>query len=388
MPKNQRLSQFFVITLITLTSVLGIASLPPAFPAIAKQFNLPLDKIGILMGVFTLPGILLTPFFGYLADKYSRKVVLIPSLLLFGIAGLACSFAASFDQLVFFRLIQGIGVAPLGALNISLIGDLFAPEERSRYTGFNSTVLSLGTAFFPLIGGYLSLIGWNVPFYLSAFAFLVAVLFLIFFNKSPKIPSQIRLKQILDSFTDKVFRKILVFNCLSYFVVIGTLFTYLPFHLKNTFGLESDKIGIYLFILSISAAISASFLQLIIKKLGEVNLLKLQFLCFFVALLILPNVSQILIILPIILFGAAFGATLPGMQFWMLKITPPEKRASNTAFYRAISQLGQTSGPILMGILLTQFHSENSVVVVFYFGSALSILAFASSFFMFRRNVI
>lgn len=383
---SQRMGQFFVITLITLTSVLGIASIPPAFPTIAQHFNLPIEKIGILMGVFTLPGIVLTPIFGFLADKYSRKVILIPSLLIFAIAGIAAAYATTFQELIIFRLLQGIGVSPLGALNISLIGDVFEPKERSKFTGLNGMVLTLGTAFFPLIGGNLALISWNTPFYLAGFGFLTLALYYVYFRNTPAIPTNISIKQIGASFKDKVFSKIIIFNLLSYFLLIGVLFTYIPFLLKNSFGLQSNQIGIYLFVLSISAAISSSTLHLLIRKLGEAGIVKLQFLIFAITLFIIPFLNQTLLFIPVVLFGFAFGVNLPNMQFWVLNITPQEKRASIVAVHRSISQIGQTAGPMLMGLLMSKFLLKDQITVVFHTGAFIALGAFTLSLFMLKKE--
>ena len=47
--------------------------------------------MGLLITVFTSPGIVMTPLLGVLSDRYGRKKILVPALLLFGIAGGACA---------------------------------------------------------------------------------------------------------------------------------------------------------------------------------------------------------------------------------------------------------------------------------------------------------
>ena len=73
-------------------AVLGVASITPAFPKIEKELNISEQEVGLLITVFTLPGVVLTPLLGVLADRYGRKQILIPSLLLFGVAGTLCFF--------------------------------------------------------------------------------------------------------------------------------------------------------------------------------------------------------------------------------------------------------------------------------------------------------
>ncbi len=61
-----------------------------------------------------MPGVLLTPVLGVLGDRVWRRKVLVPSLMLFGVAGAACSLVRDFNSLLVLRLFQGAGVAPLG----------------------------------------------------------------------------------------------------------------------------------------------------------------------------------------------------------------------------------------------------------------------------------
>ncbi|HMB97195.1 MAG TPA: MFS transporter, partial [Balneolaceae bacterium] len=107
-------TNLYVIFGITLTAVMGVTTIAPALPSISHAFDVTPARIGLLITFFTLPGIFLTPVLGLLADRYGRKVILVPSLFIFGIAGAACAFSISFNQLLFFRVLQGFGSAALG----------------------------------------------------------------------------------------------------------------------------------------------------------------------------------------------------------------------------------------------------------------------------------
>jgi len=161
-----------VIFSITLTAVLGVASITPAFPRMERDLHISAQDIGLLITVFTLPGVILTPILGVLADRIGRKKILIPALLLFGVAGTSCFFARDFQLLLVFRFLQGIGAASLGSLNVTIIGDLFEGHDRAAAMGYNASVLSIGTASYPAIGGALATIGWYYPFLLPALIYI------------------------------------------------------------------------------------------------------------------------------------------------------------------------------------------------------------------------
>ena len=155
---------------------MGVASITPAFPSIIKHFAISPSQVTLLITVFTFPGIFLAPVIGILADRYGRKKILLPSLFLFGIAGLGCFFTNNWHILLVFRFFQGIGAASLGMLNVTIIGDLFSGEKRGAIMGYNASVLSIGTAAYPAIGGALAMAGWQFPFLLPFFAIPTALL--------------------------------------------------------------------------------------------------------------------------------------------------------------------------------------------------------------------
>lgn len=109
---------------ITLMVVMGVSSIMPILPDLARTFDMPMSSVGMVFMAFTLPGVVLTPLGGILADRIGRKKVLIPSLLLFAAGGVACAFAPSLPVLLACRFVQGIGAAPLGVLYTTIIGDL------------------------------------------------------------------------------------------------------------------------------------------------------------------------------------------------------------------------------------------------------------------------
>ncbi|MDQ4002112.1 MAG: MFS transporter [Actinomycetota bacterium] len=138
-----------VIWFVTLMAVLGSSSVAPAFPEIQQEFGVSSGQVGLLITVFTLPGVSLTWVAGALSDRFGRKRILVPSLMLFGVAGGVCALARDFELLLALRTLQGVGAAALGALNVTLVGDLFAGRDRTAALGYNSSVLSIGTRATP-----------------------------------------------------------------------------------------------------------------------------------------------------------------------------------------------------------------------------------------------
>ena len=134
----------------------GISAITPAFPELARSLGVSESRVGLLVTVYTLPGIFLAPLLGTFADRHGRKRVLVASLLLFGLAGGACAFVNNFTLLLVLRAVQGIGLAPLFLISLTIIGDLFDGEARTKAMGYNTTVIGLSAAIYPALGGGIS----------------------------------------------------------------------------------------------------------------------------------------------------------------------------------------------------------------------------------------
>ncbi|MCP5103232.1 MAG: MFS transporter, partial [bacterium] len=195
--KNRNLQIIYGVTLMV---VMGVSSIAPAFPKIAESLEISEEEVGLLIIVFTFPGIILTTLLGIAADRFGRKRVLVPSLFLFGIAGGACAFTRDFNTLLVFRFFQGIGAASLGALNTTVIGDIFSGSRQrlSEAMGYNAGVLSIGTAGYPALGGLLATFGWHYPFLLPVAAIPIGLI-VLFRLKNPEPANKQGIKEYIQN---------------------------------------------------------------------------------------------------------------------------------------------------------------------------------------------
>ncbi|MGH8974260.1 MAG: MFS transporter, partial [Acidimicrobiia bacterium] len=136
-----------IIAAISLSGVLGNALVAPALPDIARALSVDNTGIGLVVAAASLPGVVVAPVIGIAADRFGRRVVVVPCLVVFGLGGMAAMAAPNFGVLLAARLVQGVGAAGLVNLAVVMIGDRHeGAVERATAIGRNGAVLTVGLA--------------------------------------------------------------------------------------------------------------------------------------------------------------------------------------------------------------------------------------------------
>ena len=342
-----------IIFAVTLMAVLGVSSVSPAFPSVSEALSIPTESIGFLITAFTLPGVIFTLPFGMIADRAGRKKILVPSLLVFGIAGSACALAREFQLLLFLRFIQGIGGASLGSMNVTIIGDLFSNETQKKAMAYNASVLSTGTALYPTIGGTLATLGWFYPFALPVIAIPIGLAVLFYLENPEPDTKRIFSKYLRETWTFIKNRKVLGLLALTsamHIVLYGAYLTFLPIILKTNFSTDPLTIGLIQSVFSLITAATSTQVPKLVQKCSQIKLLGIAFTLYALGTILIPFIQDFsLIMIPIIISGIAHGINIPSIYSLLASSTPLEYRAGIMSMNGMVTRIGQTIGPLLAG---------------------------------------
>lgn len=363
---------------------MGVSSIAPAFPSIADSLDVSAQRIGLLITFFTLPGIVITPILGLLADRFGRKVVLVPSLFLFGIAGTACAFTTNFELMLLFRALQGMGSASLGALNLTLIGDLYSDNDRATAMGYNGSVLSIGTAFYPAVGGALALVGWHYPFFLSLLAIPVGLFVLAKLEKTGSTGG-LNISEIFSNVASSlVSKKVIPLFAgifLTFVMLYGGYITFFTILLDEKFSQNSFWIGIILSGSSFMTAYTSSQLGKLTLRFSEVALIRTAAVLYLIIFLMIPQVENIWwFFIPVTIFGAAQGMNIPSILNLLTGYADKEYRAAFLSVNWVVMRTGQALGPYLFGLV----YAGISLDATFYASAIAAGLFVISSFFFMK----
>lgn len=111
-------------------------------------------KVSLLLGTSfaVIYGIAGVPL-GWLADRVSRRNLILAGLLVWSLATFACGFARGFGELFTARIFVGLGEAVLSPAAIALISDYFPPSRRGAAVGLFLTGIAMGIGGAIFIGG-------------------------------------------------------------------------------------------------------------------------------------------------------------------------------------------------------------------------------------------
>ncbi|MEG4269747.1 MFS transporter [Microcoleus sp. Pol12A4] len=368
--KDKNLLIIYTVSLITF---LVLASVPPAFPKIIQALKVPPQKVGLLISVFSLPSLVLGPVVGVMADRVGRKKILVPSLVLFGIAGTACAFARDFNLLLLFLFLQGIGGASLYSLTIALISDLYSGVRRTTAIGYNTSIITASMAIYSIIGGALAVMGWYYPFLLSLAAIPVALL--VWFGlkyPEPRVekPLKVNLLNASKSLKNTQLLRLFMVSMAQFVLIYGAIRTYLPLLIAYSFKSSSLIIGLILATLPVATSITASQVGRLAMRFPETTLIRASFAFYALALFSVPCVSNIwLLLIPTVMFGIGFGLCSPIVLTLVASRASKEYLATVISVNGAFCNLGRIIGPLLMGVVL----SIGGISGVFYAGAGIAI---------------
>ncbi len=126
-----------------------------AIPSILTAFEASFSQVEWVMNAYLLAFAVSLITTGRLGDLYGRKLVFVIGLCVFTLASLACGFAPGIGWLIGFRAVQGLGGALMMPNTLSIIANVFPPEERGKAMGFWGGVSGFSLALGPSLGGLL-----------------------------------------------------------------------------------------------------------------------------------------------------------------------------------------------------------------------------------------
>nr|WP_067625511.1 MFS transporter [Alicyclobacillus acidiphilus] len=389
---------------IPLIVTLGNSMLIPVLPQLERQLRVTSLQVSMVITTYSIVAIFLIPVAGYLSDRYGRKKIIIPSLVITGIGGLVSGLSAwwikdSYWLILAGRFIQGIGSAGAMPIVIPLVGDMFRSEDDvSQGLGIIETANTFGKVISPILGSAFALVIWFLPF-LAIPAFCAAAIVLVaFFVHVPKkhgaeadgsSSKAENLREFMRSI-QAIFREkgrwlvaIFAIGGVCMFVIFGSMF-YLSSKLEDDLGIDGIIKGLILAIPLLFLCITSYVTG---KKIADHKRL-MKWLSFtgcvtqtgaIAAAALLTNIY--LLLAALVVGGIGIGLVLPCLDALITEGIEKAERGTVTSLYSSVRYIGVALGPPAVSLL-----SKVSQATVFFSICALCLAAACYSLFAIRPD--
>src|SRR6202166_3258321 len=156
-------------------------------PLVQDEFHLSKTQIGFLTSAFLGFYMVAAPFVGPLADRYSRKLIIVLGAVFWSGLTLMTAVTHTYGELLVRHTLVGVGEATFVTIAPTFVADLFPERMRGRIFGIFYLAIPVGTAAGYLLGGKLGpSMGWRFPFYIAAAPGFLLALAMLFVPEPPR----------------------------------------------------------------------------------------------------------------------------------------------------------------------------------------------------------
>lgn len=339
----------------------GVGLIVPVMPTYLETFNAGGQVLGFLIGGFAFAQFIFSPLAGDLSDRYGRKPFIIVGLIIFGIANILFALATSISMLFVARFLAGFGAAFVMPPIMAYVADITTPDERGKGMGMLGAAISLGFTIGPGIGGILSGINIEFPFYFAGIASIsAAVVSYITLpnvqaskeatNEAVQVKRENLLKQLVRSTKTSYFMFLIVVFVFSF--GISNFQATLSLFLDHKFDYSPFDISV---ILMVGGFVGVILQMFVISKLftryGEMKVILVNLLVAALTMFLIIFISGYFIILTVAtLFSIATTFIRPAVNTLISKVAGNEQGFA-AGMNNAYMSLGNMFGPILAGTL-------------------------------------
>jgi MFS family permease len=357
--RSDPLSRKIVLLATSTMTIMAGATIAPSLPAIQNAFSGLANVKTLVPLILTTPALFIAftaPVIGMLVDKLGRKLLLVLSLVVYGLAGTTGLYLKSLTSIIAGRALLGIAVAGVMTCVTTLITDYYTGPDRAKFMGIQSSFMALGGVFFLVFGGLLADIHWRLPFAIYFFSLVMLVPVIIWINE-PKLQTRTAAGPDTSSREPIPWRPVLKVYSLAFagMAMLYTIPVHLPFYLRQLMGASGAGAGIAISFSTLFSALAGMFFPRIRQRYNHRQIFTILLPLVGVGFVILAFAANYpLILMATAVSGFGFGLMMPNINVRLAGLAPEWARGriiggSNTCIF-----LGQFFSPLLAGPIIAE----------------------------------
>tara|TARA_B100001029_G_scaffold86915_1_gene71325 strand:- start:237 stop:1391 length:1155 start_codon:yes stop_codon:yes gene_type:complete len=376
------------LLLVVVIDLIGFGIIIPLLPFYAETYGASPQKVTMLMVTFSFFQFIAAPIWGYLSDKYGRRIIIWVTLAGSIIAYILLAYSQTLYGLFFARAFAGFMAGNISTAQ-AYIADITDKNNRAKAMGLFGAAFGIGFILGPAIGGVLA--GSdpknpNVflpPIAAASLSFIALVLALFLLKDNRSLIKNNKNKRILSLIEAIKIPNLRQLILLSFIVtlVFASMESTFSLWSERTFNWGAEQNGYIFAFAGICGVVVQGFLiSPLVKRFGEA--------CLCITGIIFVSIGMLSVAISylnyhayisMLLIAFGLGFFLPTISTLIVNIVSEDRRGWVLGVNQSVSSLSRIIGPAIAGFLF-EFYGKNSPYI---FGSIILIL-----FLLIFRNFI
>ena len=374
----------FYLYFTIFVNIVGFGMVFPLLPIYARQFQASETLIGFMAASFAVGEFFFAPLWGRISDRFGRKIVILLSLLGISFAFASFAIANSLTWLFISRFLQGVFAGGALTAASAYVADTTDKADRIKGMSRLGASVAIGFLFGPAIGGILSSINHQLPFFTASVLTILNLIFVqLFLKESLKIKEEklilregfLNFKAMYHGLRGELGTLFILMFLWSYALSNNQVAT--PLFGSEILGASTVLIGVFFSLQGLtSGSVQWFLLEKIAPKFGEHKTILLGLMIMSASLFLLPfSKAPIFMAALMVSFSLGSAITRPTIQTLISKKTH-EGQGTTMGIASSFESSGRIFGPILGGWLFSNFgfHTPFTLSALIIFLSLLFVI--------------
>jgi DHA2 family multidrug resistance protein len=175
------------IVIATLLEIVDVTIVNVALPNIQGNFGASVTQAAWIGTGYIIANVIVIPITPWLQRRFGRKQYYAASIILFTIASMFCGLSASLNELVFWRILQGLGGGGLISTSQAILRETYPMNEQGKAAGIFAVGVIMGPTLGPTLGGIITdNLNWRWAFFINVPLGILATVLVLLYLRNPE----------------------------------------------------------------------------------------------------------------------------------------------------------------------------------------------------------